>query len=91
MEVSYSKKAEKHQPLSLAIVSNGWLIHLFPIEVGDRGYCSAIVKTCIMRLGFMTNLIKSTLKSLCLTSSKASFQIWLSPKSKKWENVITPF
>lgn len=62
MELSHSEKAEKHHPLSLAIDSNGWLRHLLPIEVGDRGYCSAIVKPCIMRLGFMTNLVKSTLK-----------------------------
>ena len=65
--------------------------YMFPIEVGARAYCSSTVKSCLMRLGFSTSLVKSTLKSLSLTSLKASFQIWLPRNSRKWENVITPF
>ena len=80
-----------YHPLSLAIVSNSWLVCMFPIEVGARGYCSAMVKSYLMRLGFSTSLVKSTLKSLSLTSLKASFKIWLSWDYKKWENAITPF
>ena len=41
---------------------------LFPLEVGARGYCFTNVKSCLMRLGCSSNLVKSTLKSLCLTS-----------------------
>ena len=62
MEVWYNKKFEKCHPLSLAMVSNGLLVHLFLIEVGAGGYYSATVKSCLMKLLFSTNLDKSTLK-----------------------------
>ena len=91
MEVWHNKKFEKYHPLSLAMISNGWLVHMFLIEVGARGYWSATVKSCLIRLGFSTSLVKSTFKSLSLTSLKASLQIWLSQDSRKWENVIIPF
>ena len=95
----HNKKFVKYHSLSLAMVSNGWSVHWFPIKVGARGYCSVTVKSCIMRLGFCANLVKFTLKSLILTSLKslsltslkASFQIWLSWDSRKWENSITHF
>ena len=86
IEVWLNKKFEK----SLAMVSNGWSVHLFPTEVGGRGYFSVTRKSCLMRLGFSTSLVKSTLKSLSLISSKASFQICLSWDSRKWENTIAP-
>ena len=68
IEVWLNKKFEK----SLAMVSNGWSLHLFLTEVGGRGYFSVTRKSCLMRLRFSTSLVKSTLKSLSLTSSKAS-------------------
>ena len=43
-----------------------------------------------MRLGFSSNLGKSTLKPLHLTSLKASFKIRLSRDSKKCENLVNP-
>ena len=61
IEVWHYKKFEKCHPLSLAMVSNGWSVRLFLIEIGARGYCSATVKSCLMRLGFSTSLVKSTL------------------------------
>ena len=91
MEVWHNKKFEKYHLLSLAMISNGWLVHMFLIEVGARGYWSATVKSCLIRLGFSTSLVKSTFKSLSLTFLKASLQIWLSQDSRKWENVIIPF
>ena len=79
----YNKKCEKYHPLFLAMISNDWLMHLFPIEVGARGYCSKNVKSCLMWLGFSSNLVKSTFKSLSWTYLKASSQIWLCGDSKK--------
>ena len=59
IEVWLNKKFEK----SLAMVSNGWSLHLFLTEVGGRGYFSVTRKSCSMRLRFSTSLVKSTLKS----------------------------
>ena len=61
MDVWHNKKFEKYYPLSLAMVSNGWSVHLFPLEKGTRVYCSANVKSSLMRLGFSTSLVRSIL------------------------------
>ena len=55
MEVLHNKK---YRPLYLTMVSNIWLVHLFPTEVGARGYCFATVKSFLMRLSFSTSRIK---------------------------------
>ena len=39
MKKWYKKKYEKYHPLSLAMFSNGWLVHLFSVEVVATGYC----------------------------------------------------
>ena len=67
-----------------AIKSNGWKVHLFPIEVGARGYCSTSVKSCLQRLGFSNKQVRTTLKSLSFTSLKSSFNIWQARESKNW-------
>ena len=48
MEEWHNQKYEKYYPLYLAMVSNGWSVHLFAVEAGSRGYCSANVKSCLM-------------------------------------------
>ena len=61
----------KYHLLSLAMVSNGCLVHLFLIEwVLEATACSKVVTSCLMRLGFSTSLVKSTLNSLSSTPLK---------------------
>ena len=55
MEGWHENKFEKYHSLSLAMVSNGWLVHLLLIEVDVRDYCSATVKSWLMKLGFSTS------------------------------------
>ena len=84
MEEWHRVKFEKYEPLSEAARSNGWSSHLFPIEVGARGYCSTSIRSCLMRLGFSRKHIKQIMKSLSLTSIKSSFHIWQSRECKDW-------
>ena len=85
MEQWHSTKFHKYDPLCEAIKLKGWTVHLFPIEVGARGFSATTVKSCLSRLGFCGKLLKSTLKALSIASLKASFYIWVSRDSKKWE------
>ena len=84
MEEWHHVKFLIYEPLSNAIKSNGWKVHLFPIEVGARGYCSTSVKSCLQRLGFSNKQVRTTLKSLSFTSLKSSFNIWQARESKNW-------
>ena len=76
MKEWHRKKFYKYNPLVTAIKSNGWSAHLFAVEVGTRGYCATSVKSCLLRLGLPGKMVRPILKSLSLTSLKASFQIW---------------
>ena len=80
----HKKKYSKYESLSSSIALNGWEVHLFPIEVGARGYCGTSVKSCFARLGFLGKSVRSLIKSLSITSIKASFFIWQSRDSRVW-------
>ena len=86
IEEWHRKKFAKYESLSKSISLKGWEVHLFPIEVGARGYCGTSIKSCFSRLGFTGKSVRSLLKSLSLTSIKASFFIWQSRDSKVWNN-----
>ena len=81
MEVLHYKKYEKYEPLSTSIISSGWSVYFFSTEVGTRGYCSTTVKAYLSGVGFIGQLLKSTIKFV-LSSIKASFQIWFSGACK---------
>ena len=59
MEQWHSKKFLKYDALSQSIIHNGWETHLFPIEVGARGYCGTSIKSCFSRLGFTGKFLRS--------------------------------
>ena len=88
MEEWHNKKYEKYHPLPLAMVSNGWPVHLFPIKIGPRGYCFTNVRSCFMWLGFSSNLVKASLKSLSLTSLRLHVKFGCVGNTKKWENLV---
>ena len=84
MEQWHSKKFLKYDSLSQSITRNGWETHLFPIEVGARGYCGNSIKSCFSRLGLSGKFLRSLLKALSLASIKASFYIWQSRENEVW-------
>ena len=86
IEQWHSEKFVKYDPLSKSMCSNGWETHLFPVEVGARGYCGTSVKSCFSRLGFSGKLLRSFMKSLSLTAMKASYYIWQNREVKVWNN-----
>ena len=88
IEEWHRKKFFKYESLSKSVTLNGWEVHLFPVEVGARGYCGSSIKSCFMRLGFTGKSIRSLLKTLSLTSMKASFHIWQSRNTKEWTNPL---
>ena len=88
IEEWHKKKFFKYDSLRQSIITNGWKVHLFPVEVGARGYCGTSVKSCFLRLGFSNKLVRSLLKSLSLSSIKASFHIWQCRENKDWNTPL---
>ena len=72
MESWHSVKLGKYTPLSTIISSNGWSVDLFAVEVGARGYCAKSLPITLKKLGFGSNLVKSSTKTLGSTSMKSS-------------------
>ena len=87
MEEWHRVKFEKYEPLATSIRSRGWIVHLFPVEIGARGYCSNSVKSCLSRLGLSSKSVRLSLKQLSLASLTASFQIWQAKDCLTW---VTP-
>ena len=84
MEAWHSEKVSKYSSLVSVIQSNGWMVDMFAIEVGARGFCSSTVPRTLKRLGFNNRLANKTSKLLAETSRKSSFSIWLARNSKEW-------
>ena len=77
-------KLNKYSCLVNIIKANGWVVDIFAIEVGARGYCSRSVTTCLKKLGFSNKLAFSTAKQIGQTSMKCSFCIWVARDSQEW-------
>ena len=86
MENWHSQKLNKYTPLAKVIEKNGWVVDLFAIEVGARGYSSKSLPICLKRLGFNNKIVQKTTKSLSCISMKASFYIWLARNSSGWSS-----
>lgn len=84
MESWHSKKLYKYAPLVEVIRGNGWLPHIFAIEVGARGYSSKSVTCCLKSLGFSSRAAFSTARKLGDMSMKGSFCIWIARESTQW-------
>ena len=90
MENWHSQKLNKYTPLAKVIEKNGWVVDLFAIEVGARGYSSKSLPICLKRLGFNNKIVQKTTKSLSCISMKASFYIWLARNSSGWSSKTSP-
>ena len=82
---NHSFKTNKYRDLIDAIRANGWVCHLFAIEVGARGFNSTHVPFCLKSLGFLPKSVKSLLRRMSQAALKASYQIWLARNDKEWK------
>ena len=69
----HPQKLNKYAPLAKVIEKTGWVVDLFAIEVGARGYSSESLPIYLKRLGFNNKIVQKTTKSLRCISMKASF------------------
>ena len=81
----HSEKYRKYKKEMIPnIVSNGWHVDFFAIEVGARGYCSTTVKSCLFALGFSHKRVRDALQRIGKIALECSFHIWLCRNTPKW-------
>ena len=78
------KKPKKYYPLCCSIRSNVWPVYFYAIEVGARGFCAELVRSCLHSLDFNKKLCRKTLQTLSSVSLSCPFEIWLCQNSKSW-------
>lgn len=83
-ERNYDKTRKYERKLVPHLTRLSWTCHLFPIEVGARGYNSISVTRCLRALGFSSKQNRSLLAKLSSTALRASFHIWLARDDRGW-------
>ena len=81
---NHDLKTKKYSDLVDAIRANGWVCHIFAIEVGARGFNSTHVPFCLKSLGFLPKSVKSLLGKMSQAALKGSYQIWLARNDRAW-------
>ena len=76
MEKWHDKKVSRQLPLTATIESNDWSVHLVPVELGAKDFCSSSIMY-FHALGLHNRLVKSTIKELSKLSRESFFCILL--------------
>ena len=63
-----------------------WSIHLFPVEVGARGFYARSVMCCFHVLGLHNSLVKSIIKELSRLSVESPFCNWINRNNRDWKS-----
>lgn len=85
MSISNQIKRDKYtKELVPGCQRNGWQAHLFPVEVGCRGFVSTTFDTCMRSIGMSGSKIKDTKKKCSRASLRCSYNIWLQRKNKEF-------
>ncbi|XP_057309748.1 uncharacterized protein LOC130649438 [Hydractinia symbiolongicarpus] len=77
----HSTKVAKYSCLVNVILSSGWQVDFFAVEVGARGYCARTTMSCLKRLGFSNKMAYSTSKNLSKISM-TTFSVWIARESR---------
>jgi hypothetical protein len=79
-------KTAKYQELVNDISSNNWRCDLFTVEVGSRGNDAVSLGRCLTCLGFSRKVSQTLQRSVCDTSRRASYFIYLKRNDPIWVN-----
>ena len=93
MDLWHNTKIQKYSHLRSVIQAKGWVVDLFAVEVGARGYSPRSLLCCLLKLGFPNSLAKKVLAESSKTSMECSFCIWISRNKNDWahDGNTTPF
>ena len=82
-EWAHERKLAKYEDLKNEILANGWVVRLFAVEVGCRGFTSKSLRGFLMAIGCSNRKIKNTVRECCEAAERASVDIYLS-RNEGW-------
>lgn len=85
MDAAKLRKETRYMKLLEQIKENGWIPHLWTIEVGARGFVGRSFSNCIGKLGLVNREIRTLCKAVSITAAKCSYAIFLSAKNPFWD------
>lgn len=86
MEAAFERKKEKYSNLAAECKDSGWRTHLYPVEVGSRGFVGKSTHHLLKALGVMGPRRRRAEKELAEEAEKGSFWLWLRRRELKWGN-----
>ena len=81
---NYRKKS-KYSDLVDQCQINRWKVHLFPIEIGSRGFVYGSLYKCLRELGMHNKTLKIIVREMSKMAVRCSYAIYLSRKKFDFE------
>ena len=86
-ENANSRKRAKYSDLVDQCQLNGWKVHLFPIEVGSRGFAYGSVYKCAKELGFDSKTSNKIIRQMSKMALRCSYAIYLSRGKSDFQKI----
>ena len=77
---------ERYIDIQLLIRENGWVPHLFTIEVGARGFVAKSTIRMFRSLGFSHNATSKIAKDLSVIAAKCAYAIYVASECVHWNS-----
>ncbi len=84
-EWAHERKLAKYESLKNEIQDNGFVVRVFAVEVGCRGFVSRSLRGFLMGLGCSNRKIKKVIKECCEAAERSSVKIYMS-KNDRWSH-----
>lgn len=84
MEAAFERKKEKYSDLAAECRAGGWRTHIYPVEVGCRGFVGRSTHHLLKVLGVMGPRRRRAERELAEQAEKGSFWLWLRRREPKW-------
>ena len=84
IEEERSEKKSRYEGLLKDCINAGWKVHLFAIEVGACGFAPWLLRSCLLRLGFIQRTVRDIIEKASDTALRCSFWTWLKRMDHYW-------
>ncbi|XP_066296191.1 uncharacterized protein [Branchiostoma lanceolatum] len=85
LQTAYERKKLKYEELVQQYRENGWRTHLYPVEVGVRGFVGASLLRLCRDLQILGKAQAQLVRQVSEEAEKSSFVIWIRRKDKNWK------
>ncbi|XP_019640529.1 PREDICTED: uncharacterized protein LOC109482283 [Branchiostoma belcheri] len=85
IQCAHERKKLKYEELAQQCRQNGWRIHLYPVEVGVRGFAGTSLMRLCRDFQIRGKAQSQFVRAVAEEVEKSSFSIWIKRKSRSWK------